>query len=204
MPSLVDLAIQLNPVSDLTPDTVTAPVLFHLRRLELQCIFYGWLRLLAHSGTSLRDLILCNFRGAYRHNPDDGNLDVLRSVTGMRLDDVLDPTLVRASPNLHTLDLITCDSKLDHTIPCLNSAPPTLRHLILRVEESVSGFEVRNAIDLFVSRHPAMARLRHLALYPRLDWGYIISVNIDQEGRDARSILQTLCRERRIALSLFP
>ncbi|KZV89684.1 hypothetical protein EXIGLDRAFT_838337 [Exidia glandulosa HHB12029] len=201
MPSLRDLVINVFKLPDLSPVTETPPISFHLRRLTLNSIFHGWLRLLAQSSDTLHYLSVgCDRLILDSNGPNaDGSLTTLRSVTSLCLRDEFDPALVQACPGLHTLALVSYTSAFEyHMMLCLDAAPPTLQHLIFDVIESASGFEVWDIVGLLEARHPATDRLRRITILP-----YFWRPELDDEGLRARVVLQRLCRERRIAVSIF-
>ncbi|KZV78056.1 hypothetical protein EXIGLDRAFT_692764 [Exidia glandulosa HHB12029] len=177
MPSILELLIQIDHLSDLTPESETAPVPFRLRRLVLYPAFRGWPRLIALSSETLRDLALEGHRiepleyGSFLNAAD---AKTLGSVTCLRLFNLFDAAILRACSKLRTLELAAIGDfgdALYGIVLCVEAAPRTLQHLVLRMESSEPSLMLCDIMDLLGSRPPAVAGLRSVTIQPRLDRG---------------------------------
>ncbi|KZV81067.1 hypothetical protein EXIGLDRAFT_731901 [Exidia glandulosa HHB12029] len=216
MPSLVELSIQVNHLEHLAPVTQTATISFRLARLDLHPVFRGWPRLIAQSAGTLRELTLHGAQvtpleyGTFLTSDESQAYSAsLRSVTHLRLWNCFDPAIVRACPTLRTLDL-NCyqhpprpGSHLSGPITCLDVAPRTLQHLVLAMEPWHADLKLMSVFDLLASRPGVVACLRSVTVQRSREWlPRFQDILVDDEGRKARDVLQTFCREHRILLSL--
>ncbi|KZV81068.1 hypothetical protein EXIGLDRAFT_780199 [Exidia glandulosa HHB12029] len=203
MPSLVDLAIRLDNIPHLTRRTKTPPMPFRLRRLELNCVFRGWPRLLAQSGKTLTDLTLGG-PGVVQDQTflSTNEYEKIRSVTTLRLDNLFDNAFLYACAKLRSLELNTRTIVIGRMLGDIAAPPRPLQNLVLGFQPSQSGHGLWDVIDFLHLFIPAIAALRCLTIKSSTDQLPRFEDVLNDRGRTARAILEGVCRRRRVALSI--